>query len=253
MRENARRTAFACSLLLIAENEAPFGPVQGKIFSLPLALLSATALQADSVEVHVPVLDEQSHPVTGILGRWKAGDQKALDELIPLVYDELRRVARRQLRRERPDHSFQSAALVHEVYLRLIVQQPFDSQSRLHFLMVASRLMRQVLVDHARSHGASKRGADRTVCLDTSLVLPQTKSLDVVAVDDALTALAGFDEQQVRIVELRFFGGLGNEEVADALGISLSTVKRDWTVAKAWLARELSRGPRENTRPVAQG
>ena len=190
---------------------------------------------------------EKDHPpVTEVLVRWKAGDEQALGELIPLVYDELRRVARRQLRRERADHSFQSAALVHEVYLRLGVQAPFDAASRNHFVMVASRLMRQVLVDHARTHRAGKRGADRTVYLDTSLVLPQTQSLDVVAIDDALSDLAKMDEQQVRIVELRFFGGLLNEEVAEALGISVSTVKRDWNVARAWLARELSNGSRDN-------
>ncbi len=192
-------------------------------------------------------------PVTEVLVRWKAGDEKALEELMPLVYDELRRAARRQLRRERPDHSFQSAALVNEVYLRLMAQRPFETDSRSHFLMVASRLMRQILVDHARSHNASKRGAKQTVCLDTSFILPEKKSVDVVAVDDALNELARFDEQQVRIVELRFFGGLGNEEVAHALGISLSTVKRDWNVAKAWLARELSKGSRDKLRAMAKG
>ena len=134
----------------------------------------------------------------------------------------------------------------------MIVQPPFGTGSRTHFLMVASRLMRQILVDHARSHGATKRGADKTVCLDSSLVLPQQQSVDVVLVDDALTDLAKFDEHQVRIVEMRFFGGLGNEEVAEALGISLSTVKRDWNVAKAWLARELSRGSHDETRAVAK-
>jgi RNA polymerase sigma factor (TIGR02999 family) len=197
--------------------------------------------------------DTHTAPVTEMLVRWKAGDAKALEELIPLVYDELRRAARRQLRRERPDHSFQSAALVNEVYLRLIAQRPFETDNRVHFLMVASRLMRQILVDHARTHNASKRGAKQTVCLDTSFVLPDKKSTDVVAVDDALTDLARFDEQQVRIVELRFFGGLGNEEVAEALGISLSTVKRDWNVAKAWLARELSKGSHEKSGTVAKG
>jgi RNA polymerase sigma factor (TIGR02999 family) len=204
----------------------------------------------DSKEVEMPDGARASQPVTEMLVRWKSGDQQALEELIPLVYQELRRVARRQLRRERPDHSFQSAALVNEVYLRLIVQQPFHTENRTHFLMVASRLMRQILVDHARSHGASKRGAGQTVCLDTSFVLPQKKSVDVIAVDDALNALAKLDEQQVRIVELRFFGGLGNEEVSEALGISISTVKRDWNVAKAWLARELGRGSRGDTGPV---
>ena len=190
--------------------------------------------------------------MTEILFRWGAGDQQALDELIPLLYNELRRAARMQLRRERPDHSFQSAALVNEVYLRLVGQQPIDAENRTHFLMVASRLMRQILVDHARSHGAAKRGAAQTICLDTSLVLPQKQSVDVVVVDDALNALAGFDGQQVRIVEMRFFGGLSNDEVAAALGISLSTVKRDWNVAKAWLARELSRGNFDDTGSMAK-
>jgi RNA polymerase sigma factor (TIGR02999 family) len=201
-------------------------------------------------DFEVPTASPAAAPVTAMLVRWRAGDQQALNELVPVLYEELRRVARRHLRRERPDHSLQSAALVSEAYMRLLVQEPFDTENRTHFLMVASRLMRQILVDHARSHGASKRGADRTICLDASLVLPERLDVDVIAVDDALTALAKFDEQQVRIVELRFFGGLGNEEVAAALGISLSTVKRDWTVAKAWLARELGRGKHDDSAPV---
>ncbi len=195
----------------------------------------------------MPDTGKHLQPVTEMLTRWKAGDEHALGQLIPVLYDELRRVARRQLRRERVDHSFQSAALVHEVYLRLGIQRPFEVESRQHFLMVASRLMRQVLVDHARSHGAQKRGADRTVYLDTSLVLPQTQSLDVVAIDDALGELAKLDERQVQIVELRFFGGLSVEEVAETLQISLSTVKRDWNVARAWLARELDNGSRSKS------
>ncbi len=203
-------------------------------------------------EPPAPVVDEPSQPVTEMLIRWKAGDGRALDELIPVVYNELRRVARFQLRRERPDHSFQSAALVNEAYLRLIVQKPFETDNRVHFLMVAARLMRQILVDHARGFRAAKRGASQTVCLDTSLVLPQKQDVDVVAVDDALNALAKFDEQQARIIEFRFFAGLSNEEVSEALGISLSTVKRDWNVARAWLARELSRGRRDNAGAVAE-
>lgn len=189
-------------------------------------------------------------PVTAMLVRWRAGDREALNELVPVLYQELRQVARRHLRRERPDHSFQSAVLVNEAYMRLLSQEPFDTDNRTHFLMVASRLMRQILVDHARSHRALKRGAAQTICLDASLVLPMKQDVDVVAVDDALSALAKFDEQQVRIVEMRFFGGLANEEVAAALGISLSTVKRDWTVAKAWLARELDRRGRDTSGEV---
>ncbi len=184
--------------------------------------------------------------------RWKAGDQGALEQLVPLVYEELRQIARKHLRRERPEHTLQSAALVHEAYLRLVDQRPFDTENRAHFLAVASRLMRQILVDYARSHGAAKRGADRKVELDASLVLPQVRSADVVALDDALNGLAQLDEQQGRIVELRFFGGLATEEIAQVLNISPSTVKRDWNVAKAWLTREMKRGSRGDTRAVAE-
>lgn len=195
---------------------------------------------------------QHSHPVSELLIRWKAGDQEALEALVPLVYKELRDIARHHLQRERPGHTLQSAALVHEAYLRLIDQRPFDTESRAHFLAVASRLMRQILVDYARTHGAAKRGADRIVELDASLILPQVRSTDVVALDDALNGLAKLDEQQGRIVELRFFGGLATEEIAQVLGISSSTVKRDWNVAKAWLTRQMKKGTRGNTRPVAQ-
>lgn len=185
--------------------------------------------------------------------RWKAGDQGALEALVPLVYKELRDIARRHLQRERPGHTLQSAALVHEAYLRLIDQRPFDTENRAHFLAVASRLMRQILVDYARSHGAAKRGADRRVELDASLVLPQVRSTDVVALDDALNGLAKLDEQQGRIVELRFFGGLATEEIAEVLDISPSTVKRDWNVAKAWLTRQMKKGNRGDTGAVGKG
>jgi RNA polymerase sigma factor (TIGR02999 family) len=169
-----------------------------------------------------------------------------------MVYKELRDIARYHLRGERPGHTLQSAALVHEVYLRLLDQEPFDTENRAHFLAVASRLMRQVLVDYARSHGAAKRGADRRVSLDSSVVLPQVRTMDVVALDDALSDLSKLDAQQSRIVELRFFGGLTTEEIADVLAISPSTVKRDWNVAKAWLTREMKRGDRGDTRAVAE-
>jgi len=198
------------------------------------------------------VNQQHSHPVTELLVRWKAGDQEALEALVPLVYKELRIIARHHLQRERPGHTLQSAALVHEAYLRLLDQRPFDTENRAHFLAVASRLMRQILVDYARSHGAAKRGADRKVELDTSLVLPQVRTTDVVALDDALNGLARLDEQQGRIVELRFFGGLATEEIAEVLGISPSTVKRDWNVAKAWLTRQMKKGSRGDSRPVAK-
>jgi RNA polymerase sigma factor (TIGR02999 family) len=193
-----------------------------------------------------------SHPISELLVRWKAGDQEALAALVPLVYKELRDIARHHLRGERPGHTLQSAALVHEAYLRLLDQRPFDTDNRAHFLAVASRLMRQILVDYARSHGAVKRGADRRVDLDASLVLPQVRSTDVVALDDALTGLAQLDEQQGRIVELRFFGGLATEEIAEVLGISSSTVKREWNVAKAWLTRQMKKGNSGNTGAVAK-
>jgi RNA polymerase sigma factor (TIGR02999 family) len=198
------------------------------------------------------VNQQHSHPVSELLVRWKAGDQEALEALVPLVYKELRDIARHHLQRERPGHTLQSAALVHEAYLRLLDQRPFDTENRAHFLAVASRLMRQILVDYARSHGAAKRGADRRVELDASLVLPQVRSTDVVALDDALNDLSNFDEQQCRIVELRFFGGLATEEIAEVLGISPSTVKRDWNVAKAWLTRQMRKGTRGNTGALAK-
>lgn len=195
---------------------------------------------------------QQSQPVSQLLVRWRAGDQEALAALLPLVYKELRDIARYHLQRERPGHTLQSAALVHEAYLRLLDQRPFETENRAHFLAVASRLMRQILVDYARSHGAAKRGADRRVELDAALVLPQMKGADVVALDDALSDLAKLDEQQSRIVELRFFGGLAIEEIAEALDISASTVKREWNVAKAWLTRQMKTRNRGNPRPMAE-
>jgi RNA polymerase sigma factor (TIGR02999 family) len=198
------------------------------------------------------VNQQHSHPVSELLIRWKAGDQEALEALVPLVYKELRDIARHHLQRERPGHTLQSAALVHEAYLRLIDQRPFNTDNRAHFLAVASRLMRQILVDYARSRGAAKRGADRIVEIDASLILPQVRSRDVVELDDALNGLAKLDEQQGRIVELRFFGGLAVEEIAEVLDISPSTVKRDWNVAKAWLTRQMKKGTRGNAGAVAK-
>jgi RNA polymerase sigma factor (TIGR02999 family) len=198
------------------------------------------------------VSKEPSQPVSELLVRWQEGDQEALEKLVPLVYKELRDIARLHLQRERPGHTLQSAALVHEAYLRLLDQRPFQTENRAHFLAVASRLMRQILVDYARSHGAAKRGADRKVEMDASLILPQVRTADVVALDDALNGLSQLDEQQSRIVELRFFGGLATEEIALVLGISPSTVKRDWNVAKAWLSREMKKGSHGKQRTVAE-
>ncbi len=199
-----------------------------------------------------PVSQIPYSPVTELLVRWRAGDEEALAKLVPLVYDELRLIARRQLRRERPGHTLQSAALVHEAYLRLTDQHPFASRDRAHFLAVASRLMRQVLVDHARRYGAAKRGPRQQVELDASLVLPEVPQIEMTVLDDALKALAQFDGQLARIVELRFFGGLGIEEIAELLGSSRSTIKREWNVAKAWLSREMQRGRDGSARKLAE-
>lgn len=184
--------------------------------------------------------------------KWRAGDQEALQALVPLVYKELRAVAHGYLKRERPGHTLQTTALVHEAYLRLADQRPLETENRAHFIGVAARLMRQILVDYARGHRAAKRGPDRKVELEAALVVPQMPKADVVALDDALDELAQVDEQQSRIVELRFFGGLTTEEAAEVLGISRSTAKRDWNVAKAWLFRQMKRGRHGQTGTVGK-
>ena len=181
--------------------------------------------------------------VSGILDRVAAGDQKAVSKVMPLVYDELRRLAGRYLRRERGGQTLQPTALVHEAYLRLLKDKKQGWQNRTHFLAIAALSMRQVLVERARARGASKRGgAQVRVTLDETLAVHRETSIDLVALDEALIRLALIDPQQARIVELRFFGGLTVEEAAEALGISPATVKRGWSVARAWLKRELSKG-----------
>jgi RNA polymerase sigma factor (TIGR02999 family) len=183
-----------------------------------------------------------STQVTELLGRWRAGDREALDVLMPLVYQELRRIAQHYLNNERPDHTLQSTALVHEAYVRLTEQDLPQWQNRAHFFAVAAQLMRQILVDYARSHRASKRGGEvYKLALDEAEEQPQALDVDIVALDDALKSLAGMDSQQSRVVELKFFGGLSIEDTAEVLGISASTVKRDWITARAWLYRELDR------------
>ena len=185
-----------------------------------------------------------SKRITEILATFGAGDEEALKSLIPLVYDELRRLARYHLNRERPDHTLQSTALVNEAYLRL-AGQDLRIQNRGHFFAIASQLMRQILVDYARRHRAGKRGsATCMLTLDERVVSPQTRCVDVLALDEALIGLAKLDQQQSRIVELRFFGGLSIDETSAVLGISPATVKRDWATARVWLHREIS-GPPE--------
>lgn len=199
-----------------------------------------------------PSVAVSSQPVTELLVQWKAGDREALERLVPLVYKELRDIARFHLQRERPGHTLQSAALVHEAFLRLIGQKPFDAENRAHFLAIASRLMRQVLVDYARSHAAAKRGADLKVEVDVALIFAKERSPDVIALDEALNGLSELDEQQGKIVELRFFGGLSVDEIGEVLGISRSTVKREWNVAKAWLSRQMKRGCHGKPAAVAE-
>jgi len=183
-----------------------------------------------------------SKEVTELLVRWRGGDKAALDALMPLVYAELRRIAQFYLNKERHDHTLQGTALVHEAYVRLTEQNLPEWQNRAHFFAVAARLMRQILVDYARTHGASKRGGDvLKLALDEAEEQAQPFYVDVVALDDALNSLALLDQQQCRIVELKFFGGLTAEDTAEVMGISVSTVKRDWFTARAWLYRELDR------------
>jgi RNA polymerase sigma factor (TIGR02999 family) len=187
-----------------------------------------------------------SQAVTQLLVRWKTGDSSALEALLPLVYDELHKLARHYLASERPDHTLQTTALVHEAYLRLVDQSPGKRgiENRAHFFGIAARLMRQILVDYARARRANKRGAGCIVTLDESANIVKNQSPDLIALDDALTGLAQLDEQQARIVELRFFAGLSIEETAYALDISPATVNRNWTAARLWLYRELSGGAR---------
>jgi RNA polymerase sigma factor (TIGR02999 family) len=186
-----------------------------------------------------------SHEVTRLLHALSAGDQVAMDQLIPLVYSELRAIASRHMRSERASHTLQTTALVHEAFLRLVDQHSTTWQNRSHFLSVAARAMRRILVDHARRRQAHKRGGgEAAISLDQvagEVAGASGHPLDVAAVDDALVRLAELDARQAQTVELRFFGGLSVEETAEVVGISPATVKRDWQFAKAWLMRELGR------------
>ncbi len=179
-------------------------------------------------------------PVTDLLIDWGKGDRSALDRLMPLVYAELHNVARRQLGYEQPGHTLQPTALVHETYLRLVDQERMDWRNRTQFFAIAAQMIRRILVDHARRRRTSKRGggAER-VELDTQAVASGLDTVDVLALDDAMEALAVLDAQQAKVIELRFYTGLSIEETAAALGISPATVNRDWVTAKAWLYRKL--------------
>ena len=184
--------------------------------------------------------DVSSHDVTRLLARWTDGDEAALQQLIPIVHEELRRLAQRQMAGERPGHTLQPTALVNEAYLRLVNLKEMQWQNRAHFFAMAARLMRRILVDFARSRGYQKRGGGaKQVSFTEALKVAEVQATDVVALNDALEALADVDERKSRVVELRFFGGLSIEETAEVLNVSRETVKRDWTFAKLWLLRHL--------------
>jgi RNA polymerase sigma-70 factor (ECF subfamily) len=183
------------------------------------------------------------HEITQLLRAWSDGQQGPPERLLPLVYEELRRLARSYMLRERPDHTLQTTALVHEAYLRLVDVSSASFQDRAHFFGMCALLMRRILVDSARSRASSKRGGDwRPVQLEDALVVSPESEMDLVGLDDALKALEAVDPRKSRVVELRFFGGLSVEESAEVLKVSVETVMRDWKLAKSWLRRELGVG-----------
>jgi RNA polymerase sigma-70 factor (ECF subfamily) len=187
----------------------------------------------------IPSLPPQE--VTQLLVDWGNGNQAALDRLMPLVYTELRQLAHRYMRRERPGHTMQTTALIHEAYLRLVDQNQVRWQHQAHFFGIAARLMRQILIEHARSHTRAKRGGGvGTISLDEAAIVSQARATELLALDDALERLATIDPRKSQVVELRFFGGLSVEEAAQVLNIAPNTVLRDWRMAKAWLRREIS-------------
>jgi RNA polymerase sigma factor (TIGR02999 family) len=188
-------------------------------------------------------MGESSQDVTRLLREWSKGDANAASELFPIVYAELRHLARRYMRHERPDHTLQSTALIHEVYLRLATQKRADWRNRTQFFAVAAQMMRRILVDYARSRAYQKRGgavANVPVDIEQNAVITPECGPELVALDSALERLAAFDARKAKVVELRYFGGLESQEIADVLGISAVTVTRDWKIAKAWLRQELN-------------
>jgi RNA polymerase sigma-70 factor, ECF subfamily len=178
--------------------------------------------------------------ITGLLLKWGSGDKAALDQLIPIVYEELRRLARGQMRRERPDHSLQTTALVNEAYIRLIDYNRIRPQDRSHFLAIATQAMRRILIERARSRKSTKRGSGAPrVSLEEAAYLVDSRDAEILALDEALKNLATIDPRKTQIVELKYFGGLTIDETAEVLGVSTPTVERDWHIAKIWLHREL--------------
>jgi len=183
-----------------------------------------------------------SHELTELLRGWNGGDQKALERIVELAYPELRKMARRSLRRERPEHTIQATALVHEAYLRLVDVRQMRWQDRAHFFAITAKVMRRILIDHARAQGCSKRGGEmRRMSLDDALMISPESDPEIVRLDEALEDLAKFDSRKAQVVEMRYFGGLTSDEIASVLGISTQSVNRDWSLAKAWLVREMTR------------
>lgn len=209
-------------------------------------MLGALAEALEGLDLKSTVVNDSMTPppndVTQLLVAWGNGDQAARDELMPLVYAELHRLAHRHIKKERPGHTLQTSALVNEAFVRLVDQRDVHWQSRAHFFGIAAQMMRRILVDYARKRRFAKRGGDQLqVSLNEELVAANQRSADVVLLDDALTQLAEIDERKSKVVELKFFGGLSIEETAEALDVSPGTVMRDWTLAKAWLRRAMSR------------
>ena len=186
---------------------------------------------------------EQQHNITMMLGQLSDGNREVVDKLLPLVYDELRRLAHGQLRGERADHTLNATALVHEAYLKLVDQERVNWQNRAHFFAIAAQSMRRILINYAESRRAQKRGGGQAVAtFSDELMGGETKAEELIELDEALKRLQDLNERQSKVVEYRFFGGLSQEEIAEVLGVSVPTVKRDWRVAKAWLSRELRNG-----------
>jgi RNA polymerase sigma factor (TIGR02999 family) len=186
--------------------------------------------------------DANVDDISELLRAWSDGDQSALERLTPVVYDELHRLARHYLKGEQSGHSLQATALVHEAYLRLVDYERMEWQNRAHFFAVSAQLMRRILVEHARRHNLKRGGGIQHVPLEEAAVVSRDRSADLVALDDAMNALAQLDPRKVQVVEMRFFGGLSVEETAEVLKVSSVTVMRDWSTAKAWLHRELTGG-----------
>jgi RNA polymerase sigma factor (TIGR02999 family) len=189
----------------------------------------------------MPMLDDPSGQVTELLHNWTQGDEEALRDLVPLVYKELRRLAHYHLQSERAEHTLQSTALVHEAFVRLLGNQPVQFQNRAHFIAVASRLMRQVLVDYARERRAGKRDGGRRIDFEYLDALPVNGDAELLALNDALDELSRIDERQAKIVDMKFFGGLSPPEISQVLNLSRATVDRDWATARVWLHRQMSR------------